>query len=103
MTYYIRYIPIIDLAYGLSLSALGAAALDGKLYVCGGYDGVTSLRSVECYDASTNQWKPVADMTRQRSAAGVTLFDGQLYSLGGHDGLNIFDSVSALRDCDTYS
>ena len=35
-------------------SALGAAALDGKLYVCGGYDGVSSLSSVECYD-------PVAD------------------------------------------
>ena len=67
--------------------------MDGKLYVCGGYDGVTSLRSVECYDASCNQWTLVAAMTRQRSAAGVALFDGQLYSLGGHDGLNIFDSV----------
>ena len=74
-------------------SALGAAALDDKLYVCGGYDGVTSLRSVECYDAAANQWTEVAQMTRQRSAAGVTQFDGKLYSLGGHDGLNIFDSV----------
>ena len=37
-------------------SALGAAALDGKLYICGGYDGVSSLSSVECYDPDTNKY-----------------------------------------------
>ena len=35
-------------------SALGAAALNRRLYVLGGYDGVTSLRSVEVYDPETN-------------------------------------------------
>ena len=35
-------------------SALGAAALNKRLYVLGGYDGVTSLRSVEVYDPETN-------------------------------------------------
>ena len=78
-----------------TFSALGAAALDSKLYVCGGYDGVSSLSSVERYDPAANQWSLACHMTRHRSAAGVTVFDGQIYALGGHDGLSIFDSVSS--------
>ena len=34
---------------------LGAAALNGKLYVCGGYDGSVFLRTVEAYDPVTNR------------------------------------------------
>lgn len=37
-------------------SALGAAALNGKLYVCGGFDGFTSLDTVECYSPDTNRY-----------------------------------------------
>ena len=43
--------PLMCLFYS---SALGAAALNRRLYVLGGYDGVTSLRSVEVYDPETN-------------------------------------------------
>ena len=75
-------------------SALGASALGGKLYVCGGYDGVSSLNSVECYDPTLNNWTMVASMRRHRSAAGVAVFCGQIYALGGHDGLSIFNTVS---------
>ena len=75
---------------------MGAAPLERKLYVCGGYDGVSSLSSVECYDPVTDHWTMVSHMTRHRSASGVTVFDGQIYALGGHDGLSIFDSVSTL-------
>ena len=34
---------------------LGAATFDGKLYVCGGYDGSTFLRTVEVYDPITSR------------------------------------------------
>ena len=78
-------------------SALGAAALDGRLYVCGGYDGVASLSSVESYDTMNKRWGMVASMSRSRSAAGVAVLDGQLYALGGHDGLSIFNTVSYLQ------
>lgn len=40
----------------LFCSALGAAAVGGKLLVCGGYDGVSSLHSVEIYDPKTDSW-----------------------------------------------
>lgn len=36
--------------FGLCFSALGAVAINRKLYVCGGYDGVSSLKTVEVYD-----------------------------------------------------
>ena len=34
---------------------LGAATLNGKLYVCGGYDGHTFLQTVEMYDPITDK------------------------------------------------
>ena len=90
------YITFASLIYTFTspyTSALGAASLGDKLYVCGGYDGVSSLSSVECYDTTLKQWIMECSMTKHRSAAGVTVFDGQIYALGGHDGLSIFDSV----------
>lgn len=61
--------------------------------VCGGYDGITSLNTVESYDISTDSWTSLAPMNKHRSAAGVVAFDNHIYALGGHDGLSIFDSV----------
>lgn len=34
---------------------LGVATLNGKLYVCGGYDGATFLQTVEMYDPLTDK------------------------------------------------
>lgn len=64
--------------------------------MCGGYDGVASLNTVECYDSEANKWAMVTSMTKHRSAAGVVAFDGHVYAIGGHDGLSIFDSVSVF-------
>lgn len=57
-------------------SAVGAAVLTNRIYVVGGYDGNSSLNSVECYDPEMNQWKFVASMSTLRSAAGVTSLNG---------------------------
>jgi kelch-like protein 18 len=77
-------------------SALGAVALNDKLFVCGGYDGVSSLNSVEAYDPTLDQWTMISSMEKHRSAAGVVVVDDQIYAIGGHDGLSIFDSVKAV-------
>ena len=74
-------------------SALGAVALGGKVYICGGFDGASSLNSVETYDPETNEWTMISSMEKHRSASGVVVLDSQIYAIGGHDGLSIFDSV----------
>lgn len=42
-------------------SAVGVASLDDYVYVCGGYDGVTSLSTVECYCPRTDSWTTVCN------------------------------------------
>jgi kelch-like protein 18 len=86
---YVCEIKIIKLMYNTSLSN----PCEICTQVCGGYDGVTSLNTVECYDPSTDCWKCISAMNKHRSAAGVVAFDNHIYVLGGHDGLSIFDSV----------
>lgn len=61
--------------------------------MCGGYDGVTSLSSVEMYHPNTNTWCSLTPMNKSRSASAVIACQGFIYALGGHDGLSIFDSV----------
>lgn len=34
---------------------MGTVVLDGQIYVCGGYDGNSSLNSVEAYSPETNK------------------------------------------------
>ncbi|KAJ8035847.1 Kelch-like protein 18 [Holothuria leucospilota] len=80
----------------LFYSVLGVTALGGRVYACGGYDGDSSLSSVECYDPETNMWYVVSDMTKCRSAAGVALLNNEIFVVGGHDGLQIFNSVSIM-------
>ena len=51
----------------------------------GGYDGSTSvddgLNSVERYDPSTEEWRPLAVMNTQRSHVGVGVLNGFLYAV----------------------
>ena len=42
-------VPMLSKRFGL-----GVATLNGKIYACGGYDGSSFLRSVECFDPVTN-------------------------------------------------
>lgn len=56
---------------------IGVVALDGLLYVVGGYDGTSKLHSVEIYNPKTNIWWLVlkSAMKCGRSKAGVVVID----------------------------
>lgn len=60
-------------------SALGAAVVNDRLYVCGGYDGISSLASVEVFNPCTNRWTLTTAMNKQRSAAGIAVIDNYIY------------------------
>ena len=79
----------------------GASTLGGRIYVAGGrYSPPTpgaaqrqmtiwsprTLRSVECFDAATRVWSPVAPMGVARWGLGLATLGGKLYAAGGHEG-----------------
>ena len=72
---------------------LGVAALGGKLYVAGGYDGTSFLRSVECFDPITNRWCQLAQMNVKRSRVSLVTNGGRLYAIGGYDGFSNLKSM----------
>lgn len=55
-----------------------AAVLDGKIYACGGFDGVNRHKSAERYTPANNQWNFVADMLTVRSDAGACELNGRV-------------------------
>lgn len=54
-------------------SGFGVAAMGGRLYAVGGRDGGACLRSVECYNPTTNHWSACAPMTRRRGGVSVSI------------------------------
>jgi kelch-like protein 17 (actinfilin) len=67
---------------------MGVAALGGKLYAVGGYDGTTPLSSVEVFDPQTNAWTALAPMSTRRILFAMAAVQGKLYAAGGFDGNN---------------
>ncbi|XP_068624895.1 influenza virus NS1A-binding protein homolog B-like isoform X2 [Battus philenor] len=78
--------------------ALGAAALAGRLLVCGGYDRARVLRCAEAYDPVTNAWTPLPEMRGPRARFPAVELGGALYALGGSDGHAELSSVDAFTD-----
>ncbi len=63
----------------------GVAALDGKLFVAGGYreDDHTAVADVWVYDPATDAWERRAALPVARGALGLAALDGYLYAVGG--------------------
>ncbi|KAE8745484.1 hypothetical protein FOCC_FOCC007864 [Frankliniella occidentalis] len=72
---------------------LGVATLNGKIYVCGGYDGSVFLQTVEMFDPATNEWKFVAPMNVMRSRVALVANMGKLWAIGGYDGNSNLSTV----------
>lgn len=62
----------------------GACVFQDKLYVVGGYNGLTQLNTVECFDGV--EWTSVPALSDQTANPGVTVFQDHLYVVGGHNG-----------------
>jgi N-acetylneuraminic acid mutarotase len=72
-------------ALPLKMHHLGAAAVDGKLYVLGGYqgDGFGVSNRVFAYDPSTDAWLEKASMPSDRGAHAAVAYGGKIYAIGG--------------------
>ena len=62
-------------------SCFAAVALDGFIYVLGGY-GVVHLSSVERYDPRNDMWSLVPAMSTARNNFGACTLHGFIYAVG---------------------
>ena len=110
-------------------SSSGAAALNGKIYVCGGSDSDGFLlNSVEVYDSKSDRygisfffffliifctikqcisnfsWSYVASMRKKRLGLFVASFAGKLWAIGGINSESNLSSVEVYNpEIDTWS
>ena len=54
-------------------SSCGVVAFNGKLVVCGGYDGQQRSGTCESWDPETDSWAEVDSMQQQRSGASLVV------------------------------
>jgi N-acetylneuraminic acid mutarotase len=66
----------------------GLAALDGKLFVIGGYREATfePTAAVRILDLAIGEWGNGASLPTARGALAVAVLDGRIHAIGGHDG-----------------
>jgi N-acetylneuraminic acid mutarotase len=57
--------------------------VNGRIYVIGGWNGVTALSTVEEYDPATNSWRTLAPMPTARYGLATAVVDGNIYAIGG--------------------
>ena len=63
---------------------LGAAALNGRIYVVGGTDiSLQALSATDIFDPETKSWSSGAPLPMPTSSPGVVALNGHLYSIGG--------------------
>jgi RNA polymerase sigma factor (sigma-70 family) len=63
---------------------MSAAAVDGKIYVIGGYlENQIATQLVEEYDPKTDSWTRKADMPTARTVFSTSVVNGKVYAIGG--------------------
>ncbi len=71
----------------IGLNHPAAAALDGRLYVHGGYRARRDLSSASdrlyVYSPDTDRWRRLPDARQERAAHAFGALDGRLYAVGG--------------------
>jgi kelch-like protein 18 len=60
-------------------SRVAVVALGGRLFAVGGYDGLTNLNTVECYDPQADKWTFVTPMCKHQGVVGVGVLPRGLY------------------------
>ncbi|CAB4267595.1 unnamed protein product [Prunus armeniaca] len=70
-------------------------AVDGCLYVLGGFSKASALRCAWRYNPVTNSWSESSPMSIGRAYCKTGILDDKLYAVGGHA---LYES-SGVTDC----
>lgn len=79
----------------LARAGIGAAALDGRIYAIGGFDGAQRLDVVEMYEPRMNSWHDAASLNSCRDGVCVVTYGCWVYAVGGIDGPSYLNTVEA--------
>ncbi len=89
---------------------VSAAALDGKIYVVGGFSrpsfsnvlDFAISRDVEVYDPVADAWSTAMPLPEGRHHAGIAVLDGFLYVIGGFakSGFSVWHTVNTVYQFD---
>ncbi len=77
----------------VALSGYALAAVDGRLYLFGGWDGRQIVDTVYSYDPETNAWQASTAMSSRRAFAAAVALEGRILLVGGTDGAHQLDTV----------
>ena len=77
--------------------ACGVSAVDGKIYVIGGYlNNLVGLSTVEAYDPEADTWEKKADMPTPRLTLATSVVNGKIYAIGGYSN----NEISTVEEYD---
>ena len=77
-----------------AVANVGAAVVDGLIYVPGGYDANNTVRDIlEVYDPQQDQWSTATPLPRPICNYAIAHVEGGFYLFGGWDGEAYLDTV----------
>jgi N-acetylneuraminic acid mutarotase len=84
------------------MANMTSCVLNNKIYVLGGYDGLTELDSVYVFDPSNTSWTslPSARSFSPRKQTGCGVINGKIYLMGGF--VSDFGNPVNLNDVEVY-
>ena len=73
--------------FPLPCNHVAGVSLGSKIYTFGGFIEQNRCPHSKCfaYDTATDQWAPIAGLSRPRGAMSAIVLDGKIHLLGGRD------------------
>ena len=87
---------MLPLLFQFRLSQLQQRTPYQVLCAIGGWDGQSTVQSVEWYHPDIALWKQGPPLIQPRKRLGVASLGGKVYAVGGHDGKNVLNSVEVF-------
>lgn len=61
--------------------SLGLCVLESRVYAVGGFNGSLRVRTVDAYDAGSDEWSACMGMEARRSTLGVAVLNNCIYAV----------------------
>ena len=86
--------------FPLPCNHVAGVSIGSKIYTFGGFIEQNRCPHSKCfvYDTATDQWAPIAGLSRPRGAMSAIVLDGKIHLLGGRDVRSVEWHVNSAED-----